>query len=43
MAGRTKGSSFLMWKQCTMAPRVKAPAARGTAVTTSKEIHSPQG
>jgi hypothetical protein len=32
-----------MWKQWTIAPSTKAPAAKGTDVTTSKEIQSPQG
>jgi hypothetical protein len=32
-----------MRKQWTIAPNTKAPAAKGTDVTTSKEIQSPQG
>ena len=43
MAGRTSGSSFLMWNTWATIPMVKAPAASGTEVTTSKEIHRPQG
>ena len=43
MAGLTKGSNFLMLNTWATTPTVKAPAAKGMAVVTSKETHSPQG